>query len=144
MQRSSPTPHRHVVVYDGVCGMCNAFVRFTLARDPDGRFAFAALDDPWASERLERDGRLADRLYVIADAGTSDERVLQRSDAALFVVARVRGPWRIARVLRFVPRAIRDTVYRLVARLRYALSGRLDACPAPPPEHRARFLDRVS
>lgn len=124
--------------------MCNAFVRFTLARDAGGRFAFAALDGPWATARLAGDGHEPDRLYVVADIGTPKERILERSDAALFVAAGIDGPWRFARVFRFVPRVIRDAVYRAVAHLRYRLSGRLDACPAPPPEHRARFLDATA
>jgi predicted DCC family thiol-disulfide oxidoreductase YuxK len=135
---------RPLILYDGVCGLCNRFNRFVLARDPGGRFQFAALQSRLAAEILARHGREPrdlDTLYLVLARGRPDERLLRKSDAALWILGALGGPWRLAGVLRAVPRAVRDFGYDLVARARYRLFGRYDACPLPAPQYRDRFLD---
>ena len=110
-----------------------------------GRFRFAALQSPLAREILTRHGRDPrdlDTLYLVLARGRPDERLLRKSDAALWILRALGGPWRAAGVLRLVPRAVRDLGYDLVARTRYRLFGRYGACPLPDPRHRARFLDQ--
>jgi predicted DCC family thiol-disulfide oxidoreductase YuxK len=134
-----------LILYDGVCGLCNRLTRFVLERDPAGRFRFAALQSPLAHEiliRHGRDPRDLDTLYLVLARGRPDERLLRKSDAALWILRALGGPWRAAGVLRLVPRAVRDLGYDLVARTRYRLFGRYDACPLPDPRHRVRFLDQ--
>jgi predicted DCC family thiol-disulfide oxidoreductase YuxK len=134
-----------IVLYDGVCGLCDRLNRFLLARDRAGRFRFAALQGAVAGEILARHGRDPrdlDTLYVVLGHGRPDERLLRKSDAALWILGQLGGAWRAVGALRVVPRGVRDLGYDLVARTRYRLFGRYDTCPLPDPRHRARFLDR--
>jgi predicted DCC family thiol-disulfide oxidoreductase YuxK len=132
------------VLYDGVCGFCNGVVRFLLPRDRQRCIWFAALQSPLAAEVLARHGRTPasdDTMYLVSGLGTPDERLAWKSEAALTIAGVLGFPWRLGRVLRIVPRALRDRGYDLVARIRYRLFGRYDACPIPPPAWRQRFLD---
>jgi len=134
----------HLVLYDGVCGLCDHFVQFLLRIDRRDQLRFAALQGPIGTEILTRAGRVADSLstvIVVADHGSLRERLLDRSDAALFAVATAGGVYGLASAFRVVPRFIRDGVYDLVARTRYRIFGRFDACPIPKPATRAKFLD---
>ena len=134
-----------IILYDGVCGLCNRLNRFVLARDRAGRFRFAALQSALAGEILARHGRDPrdlDTLYLVLAHGRPEERLLRKSDAALWILRALGGPWRAAGALRVVPRRLRDLGYDLVARTRYRLFGRYDSCPLPEPRHRARFLDQ--
>jgi predicted DCC family thiol-disulfide oxidoreductase YuxK len=134
-----------IILYDGICGLCNRFNRFVLERDPFGRFRFAALQSALAGEILVRHGRdprELDTLYLVLAHGQPAERLLAKSDAVLWILTALGGAWRAAGVLRIVPRQMRDCGYGFVARARYRLFGRYDTCPLPDPGHRARFLDQ--
>ena len=134
-----------VVFYDGVCGLCNRFVRFLLHRDRRGSLRFAPLQGRVASEALARHGVDAgdlDTVQVLTGWGTTDERLLQRSRAVLHVVTELGGVWALAaRLASLVPAAIADRVYAGVARRRYRTFGKYDSCPIPPPEWRDRVLE---
>jgi len=134
-----------ILLYDGVCGLCNRFVQFILRRDHAAVFRFAALESPLAAQILQRHGASAtplETVYVVVDPQQTAERLLARSDAAIFVLATLGGIWAVAAtVCRVVPRPLRDAVYDLVARNRYPVFGKFDACPLPDPRHRPRFLD---
>ena len=136
---------RDIVLYDGVCGLCNAFVAFVWPRDRERRFRFAPLQGETARTTLARHGRDAtalDTIVVVVDPGTPSERLLDRSAAGIYVLAHLSGVWRlVAALLGWLPRPLRDLAYALVARNRYRLFGRLDACPVPGPEHRERFIE---
>ena len=82
-----------------------------------------------------------DSLVLVEGEGTAAERVRVRSDAALALAGYMGGAWRAWGVFRIVPRFLRDAVYDFVARHRYRVFGRLDACRVPTPEQRGRFLD---
>lgn len=134
----------HLVLYDGVCGLCDRFVQFLLSVDRHDRLRFAALQGPIGTEILKRAGRTAAALgtvLVVADYQTPSQRLLDRSDAGLFALASTGGAYRMAGVLRVVPRFLRDAAYNLIARWRYRIFGRFDACPIPTPATRAKFLD---
>lgn len=134
-----------LVFYDGVCGLCGRFVQFLLARDPAGRIRFAPLQGDLARRELTplgHDPADLDSVFVIADWQTPGQHVLARSRAVRYAVSRLGGPWGVAAgAARLVPPALADAVYRIIARRRYRLFGRFDACPLPPPEWRSRFLD---
>ena len=135
---------RHLLLYDGVCGLCDRFVRFVLAHDRGRRFRFAPMQSPVGRNLVSAFGRDPDRLdtvYVIVEYRSAAGRVLSRSAAALFVLGQLGWPWRLATVLRRVPAAPRDWLYDRVAAHRYRLFGRHASCPAPDPRHRDRFLD---
>ena len=142
---SGPTPAATTVVfYDGVCGLCNRFVRFLLRRDRRGSLRFAPLQGRVAAEALARHGVNAgdlDTICVLPGWGTADEQLFQRSRAVLRAVTELGGAWALAaRLAALVPVAIADRVYALVARRRYQTFGKYDSCPIPPPEWRERFL----
>jgi predicted DCC family thiol-disulfide oxidoreductase YuxK len=134
-----------VILYDGVCGLCNRLVRFVLRRDRRDRFRFASLQSAFAGELLRRHGRDPgdlDTLYVVAGQGTAEEHLLARSAAVLHVLQEIGGGWRGTAVfLRLLPRPLRDWAYGRVARSRYRIFGKYDTCPLPTPEERAKFLE---
>ena len=134
----------HLVLYDGVCGLCNRLLHFLLRHDHRRVFRFAALQSHIGQSIVERSGGNPGDLnsfYVVADYQTAASRVFTRSNAALFVAAELGWPWKAARWMRVVPERIRDRAYDVVARSRYRLFGRYDRCLIPSPEFRSRFID---
>lgn len=135
---------RHLLLYDGGCGLCDRFVRFVLASDHRRCFRFATLQGPVGRSLVTAFGRDPDRLdtaHVVVDYPSGTGRVLNRSAAVLFVLGQLGWPWRLATVLRWVPAALLDRLYDTVAAHRHRLFGRHASCPAPDPRHRDRFLD---
>jgi predicted DCC family thiol-disulfide oxidoreductase YuxK len=133
----------HLVLYDGVCGLCSRVCRFILARDDRHRFDFASLQSPTGRSWLERYGRSADSLdsfCLIANYRTAPA-LSDRSTAALAVTSGLGPPWSWLSIFRIVPAALRDAIYDAIARRRYRWFGRSDVCELPSPDHRARFLD---
>lgn len=135
-----------VLLYDGVCGLCNRFVQFILRHDHKTDFRFAALQSPIAQQILARHNKDAnefDTVCLVLDYGQHTERVLVRSDATQFIFTQLGGIWRIlASAASLIPRPVRDLGYRFVARHRYRIFGRYDTCPLPSQEIRHRFLDQ--
>jgi len=126
-----------VVYFDGLCHLCDGFVRFVLARDRRRRFRFAPLQGETARRRLE--GRFSgDALSTVVLEEPRRFRI--RSDAALAILTGLGGPWRLAGALRIIPRPLRDAMYDYVARKRFAWYGRRDTCRIPTPEEAERFL----
>jgi predicted DCC family thiol-disulfide oxidoreductase YuxK len=140
--------NRLLVIYDGVCGLCNRSVRWSLTRDRNDRLRFVPSDSPTITALLFRHGLdpaiatgNSGTLLVAQSLGTPGECLLIRSDAVLAVLSALPSPWpAFAAVARIIPRPLRDFGYRLMARFRYRIWGRLDACPIPTAEERARFL----
>jgi len=133
-----------VILYDGVCGLCNHGVRFVLKRDCKGVFRFASLQSAAGREILVRHGitlGALDTFYVIPDFGMAGERVLSKSSAAVFTAARLGGVWKAATMMRLLPLRVRDLVYDAIARHRYRMFGKYDTCPLPEAQYRDRFLD---
>ncbi|HZM26362.1 MAG TPA: DCC1-like thiol-disulfide oxidoreductase family protein [Gemmatimonadales bacterium] len=126
-----------LIYYDGLCGLCDRFVRFVVARDRRGRYRFAPLQGTTARTRLpELPDPAALTTVVLEDHG----RFRVRSDAALAVVAGLGGAWRAAALLRVIPRRLRDAVYDWIARHRFRWFGRREECRIPGPDQRERFL----
>jgi len=133
-----------VILYDGVCGLCNRGVRFVLKRDREGVFRFASLQSSAGREVLARHGITPDALdtfYVVRDSELAGERVLSKSSAAIYTAARLGGVWKAAGMLRVLPPRVRDWVYDTIARHRYRMFGRYDTCPLPEARYRDRFID---
>jgi predicted DCC family thiol-disulfide oxidoreductase YuxK len=127
-----------VVLYDGTCGLCDRSVQLILRHDRRGRFRFAALQSDVGRALLERHGLPVDALDTVVLV--EDGRAWTKSTAALRVARRMDAPWPAFGVFRLVPRPVRDFFYDRVAKSRYRIFGRVDACMLPPPEVRARFL----
>jgi predicted DCC family thiol-disulfide oxidoreductase YuxK len=135
-----------IVLYDGVCGLCNRLVQFLLKRDTHDRLRFAALQSDFAGEILRRHGLDPDDLntaHLVLNYNEPGERILGRSDAILQGVNELGGVWRIAGVAKVVPRSIRNFFYKLVAENRYRMFGKFETCMLPEPRHRAKFLDTI-
>lgn len=130
-------PDRPVVLFDGVCNLCNGTVQWLLDRDPEGRLRFASLQSPPGEALLEECG-FEDALagIVVVD----DEGCHRKSDAVLRIAHHLGWPYRLAVPARFVPRIVRDRVYEFVANRRYRWFGQREACMLPTPELRDRFL----
>ena len=134
-----------IILYDGVCGLCNRLVQFLLKHDREGRLRFASLQSEFAAKVLGRHGidpKDLDTVHVVENYDQLDERVLQRSDAILRAGRELGGFYGASSTIaRVVPRPLRDLVYRLVATNRYRVFGKYDACMLPDPSQRSRFLD---
>lgn len=135
-----PRQGTSLVLFDGVCNLCNTSVLFIIDRDPAARFRFAALQSDAAAAALaslsaEVPQHGADSIVLIQDG-----RVYQRSDAALRIAQGLRRPWPFLGALLVVPRPVRDWVYDLIARNRYRWFGRRDACRIPTTELKERFV----
>ena len=128
-----------VLLYDGVCALCNGVVRWVLRHDREGIFLFAPLESAIAAEMLGTSVSTSDGVAVVTGAFTPDQRVLRRTDAVAEAL-RLLGWRRRARMLELTPKPLREFGYGIVARLRYRLFGRYAACPLPPVEERRRFL----
>jgi predicted DCC family thiol-disulfide oxidoreductase YuxK len=134
----------HLVLYDGVCGLCNHLLQFLLKHDHRRIFSFASLQSATGKAMVARWGGDPEELssfYVIADFRTRDARAVTKSDAALFVARQLGWPWRALRVGGVLPRTLRNRAYDAIARSRYSIFGRYDQCLLPQAEHRSRFVD---
>lgn len=132
-----------MLLYDGVCGVCNAAVRTILRFDPHGTLRFAALDSDFALQVFARHPAVkdVDSVVFVDEPEQPGERVAVRSAAALRVVDYLGGPWKVLTAARVIPAPLRDWLYDRIAGVRYRIFGKYDTCPLPPPEVRARFLD---
>jgi predicted DCC family thiol-disulfide oxidoreductase YuxK len=131
-------PDDDVILFDGVCVFCSRWVRFIVARDKPARFRFTPIQSPYGT-------RLAQALGIDADDPDTNALVhgdvaYFKSDGALTVLSLLPG-WGWVRVLFAVPRPLRDVVYNVVAKNRYRIFGKYDACIVPDAELRARVLD---
>jgi len=134
---------RALLLYDGVCALCNGVVSFLLQHDPLDRLRYAPLQSGLGRETLARFGisTFPDGVMLLTGALTPSERLYKRSDAVAAALGLLNPPWRLlGRALRLIPRPLREFGYGVIARVRYRLFGRYDACPLPPPEQRARLL----
>ncbi len=139
---------RLLVIFDGYCGFCNGSVRWFLRRDRKDRLRFVPSESHKVSGLLARLGiglpgsELGpDTMVVVRDPDGTSERVFIRSEAAREMLGELPQPWRAVGVLfGWIPRPVRELGYRLVARWRYRIWGRLESCPLPTVEERMRFL----
>jgi predicted DCC family thiol-disulfide oxidoreductase YuxK len=127
-----------IVLYDGVCGFCDRSVQFIISHDRRARFRFAALQSDAGRALLRKYGLPTEELdsVVLVEGG----RAYRKSKAGLRIARRLDAPWPVFWPLSIIPGAVSNVFYDLVARNRYRLFGKLDACPIPSPEVRARFL----
>jgi predicted DCC family thiol-disulfide oxidoreductase YuxK len=131
-------PDDDVILFDGVCVFCSRWVHFVATRDVEKRFRFTTIQSPYGA-------RLAQALGIDADDPDTNAvvhrgKAFMRSDGALTVLSTLPG-WRWAGALRWVPKSLRDAVYGLVARNRYRIFGKYDACMVPDADLRARVIE---
>jgi predicted DCC family thiol-disulfide oxidoreductase YuxK len=143
MTRASLPPHiqpgERVVLFDGVCKLCNAWVRFLIRHDPQQRFRLASVQSVQGQALLAWFGLPTERFDTMALI--EEGELLVRSDALLRIVAQLPGSWRFLAWLRIIPRPVRDWCYDRIALNRYRLFGRYDSCLLPSADHARRFLN---
>ncbi len=130
--------YERVIVFDGVCNWCNAWVNFTIDHDPQGKFKFGTLQSE-NGQRILKDLQLSTddfETFLLLEG----PHVFTKSTAALRVVRHLSGVWPFYYLGMLIPRPLRDWLYNVIARHRYTLMGKSEACRVPPPEQRGRFL----
>lgn len=133
------SPDSRVILFDGVCKLCNAWTRFVIRHDRAHRLKLASVQSPVGQRLLEHFDMpttyFDTMLYIEGD------RAYQKSDAFLRIAVQLGWPWKLFAVARLCPRLVRDWCYDRIARNRYRLFGRFDECVLPDADHARRFLD---
>jgi predicted DCC family thiol-disulfide oxidoreductase YuxK len=137
----TPAPEalpRAIVLYDGTCGLCHKSVKWILRHERDRELHFAPLQGATAQALRVKHAQIPEVLetVVLVDG----ERVWLRSKAFLHLARHLRAPWSLLYRVRWLPAFLLDLGYRIVAKIRYRIWGRADACELPSPDQRARFL----
>ncbi|MEM8603862.1 MAG: DCC1-like thiol-disulfide oxidoreductase family protein [Cyanobacteria bacterium P01_H01_bin.121] len=130
-----------VILFDGVCNLCNGFVNFVIDYDKAGYFQFAAHQSAAGQALLKQHGLPAQPETVVYI--DTEGHCYTQSSAALEICRHLDGVWPGFSVFQVVPPAIRDAAYRLVADNRYQILGKRETCRMPTPEVRSRFLGEL-
>lgn len=131
-----------IILFDGVCKLCNRSVLFILRRDPAAFFRFATLQSETGQALLKEIGKPAEyrESFLLLERQGEAWRVYQKSSAALRVAGFLGQPWPCFGVFRLIPTVLRDAAYDWVGRNRYRWFGRHESCPVPDPAWMSRFL----
>jgi predicted DCC family thiol-disulfide oxidoreductase YuxK len=127
-----------IILFDGVCNLCNGAVQFIIKRDPEARFKLAALQSETGQALLDQHGFTTESFETIVLIEGST--VYTHSTAALHIVRHLSGMWPILFGLIGIPKPLRDGIYLWISRNRYRWFGKRDSCMIPSPELRSRFL----
>jgi predicted DCC family thiol-disulfide oxidoreductase YuxK len=133
-ESSSPS----IILFDGVCNLCNGFVQFVIRRDERKCFIFGALQSEKAKEILSHFNLPKENFKTIILI--EDDKVFTQSTAVLKIAKQLNG-WKLFYAFIIIPKFIRDFVYSIVSKYRYKIFGKRDACMIPTPELKGRFLD---
>lgn len=128
-----------LIIFDGVCNLCEASVNFIIRHDKEGAFRFVPSQSELGAalqQQYDINTAALDTVVLIRDGEHFTE-----SDAAVRIAAALDGPWRLLGLARWVPRPLRNWAYRRIANNRYAWFGHKDVCMIPTPEVRGRFLE---
>jgi predicted DCC family thiol-disulfide oxidoreductase YuxK len=128
-----------VVLFDGVCNLCNGSVVFIIKRDAKSKLKFASLQSGFGVEQMERFNLPPSSLNSVLLV--KGDRLFQKSNAALEIASMLDGLWPILYVFKIVPRFIRDFIYDWIASNRYRWFGKKETCMIPTPDMRARFIN---
>ncbi len=128
----------YILLFDGVCNLCNGFVQFMIKRDPKRKFTFASLQSESAQKLLARFGLPKDDFdsFVLIKG----DKYFLKSTAALTVLKELGGFWSLFYVFIVLPRRFRDFIYNTVAKSRYRIFGKRNECMMPTPELQSRFF----
>lgn len=131
--------HQKIILFDGVCNLCNKSVQFVLAHDRKQQFVFGSLQGKVGTAYLEQFKLPSNDLssFLLVDEGI----LYTQSTAALRVLKQLGGGWQLLYAFIVVPRFIRDAVYDWISRNRYKWFGKMDSCWLPSPQWKNRFLE---
>jgi predicted DCC family thiol-disulfide oxidoreductase YuxK len=130
---------KDLILFDGVCNLCNGAVQFIIKRDRKKKFQFASLQSAIGKEKLREYGlseEMLDSIVLVRGNGTYKVK----SSAALTITKELTGLWPLMYAFIFIPKPIRDYAYNIVATNRYRLFGRRDQCMMPSSDIKDRFL----
>lgn len=133
-----------LILYDGVCGLCNWFVQFVVRHDPKAQFQFASLQSDTGRRLLEKHGRdpnVVDTVVLVLNYGQPAERILIKARAGLTILTFLGWPYRAMGVFAVLPDFFLNFFYNAMARVRYRLFGKHDVCQIPTLDERRRFID---
>ncbi len=129
---------RSIVLFDGVCNLCNGFVNFLIDRDPHDRFQFGSLQSESVKGLLRPFNYSTDEISTVLLI--QDGQLYSQSTAVLKIFRQMPGAWPLMYAFVVLPKPIRDFFYNLVARNRYKIFGRKDTCRIPTRELRSKFV----
>lgn len=131
--------HNHkIILFDGVCNLCNSSVVFAIKRDKNDVFRFAALQSEIGEQLISKfniDTSKTDSIILI-----DGEKQYEKSSAALHIAKHLSGGWPLLYAFIIVPKFIRDSVYNFIAKNRYRWYGKKESCMIPTPALQAKFL----
>ncbi|MEM9362163.1 MAG: thiol-disulfide oxidoreductase DCC family protein [Bacteroidota bacterium] len=130
---------KKLILFDGVCNLCNGAIQFVIKRDKKDTFRYAALQSEIGKKLIEERGIDTSKVdsIILIEPGVA---YFTKSDAALHIAQEFGGLWKALGIFTWIPRIIRDGVYDFIAKNRYKWFGREDACMIPTPELQAKFL----
>lgn len=135
---NSITPTKPIILFDGVCNLCDGFVQWVIKRDPEGKFMFASLQSEAANKLFEKHNiQETDLSTVILIDG---DKVYTHSDVPLQITHKIGGFWSVFYYFRWLPTPFRNAIYNWIARNRYRFFGKKDQCMIPTPNLKSRFL----
>ena len=129
----------HLVLFDGVCAFCNSSVDFIIRNEKDDTLKFAPLQSKLGQDMLKLHNYPVN--YLDSILFLENDRLLNKSSAALSISKYLRRPYSWFQLFEFVPPLIRNIVYWLIAKYRYNIFGKYDTCRVPSPELRQRFFE---
>lgn len=127
-----------ILLFDGVCNLCDGLVQFIIKRDPEARFRFTALQSEAGQQLLLEAGLAPTALNTVVMY--DDGQFYTHSNVPLQIAWHLGGIWRIFYIFKVVPKWLRDRLYDWIASNRYRWFGKKDSCMMPTPELKQRFL----
>jgi predicted DCC family thiol-disulfide oxidoreductase YuxK len=129
----------HILLFDGVCNLCNPIVQFIIKRDTESKFNFAALQSDSGQFLLKKyslpTNDFSSIVYINAD------RYYLKSSAGIRVLIALGGVWKLSGILFIFPRPLRDLLYMIIAKYRYKIFGKRNTCMIPTPDIKQRFIE---
>ena len=131
-------PGENIVLFDGVCNLCNGLVLFIIKRDRARKFKFASLQSETGQQRLKEFNRAKNEFesFVLIQG----DQYFLKSTGVLKMLKELGGFWKLFYVFILIPRPLRDFLYDTIAKSRYKIFGKRNACMIPTPELKERFI----
>jgi predicted DCC family thiol-disulfide oxidoreductase YuxK len=128
----------YILLFDGVCNLCNSIVQFTIKKDRKGKFKFASLQSDAGQALLRKFGLPTDDFDSLVFI--NGNKYFLKSPAVLQVLKVLGGIWKLFYVFIIFPGPMRDFIYNIIAKTRYKIFGKRDTCMVPTPDIKQRFL----
>ena len=133
-----PTINKAIIIFDGVCNLCNSSVQFILKQDKKHHFVFVVLQSDVARDiLLQYPTKITEKDSILL---IQEHKIYSESTAALLIARQFTGFWKVLQVFWIVPKFIRNPIYRFIARNRYSWFGKQDVCIIPDKNLINRFL----